>query len=204
MTTTPHGPLAPVVLEGPLVRLEPLAPEHFAPLTEVALSDRSIWTFIPYRMESADDVAKVLGLGLELERRGAAIVHVTRLRDGTICGSTSIRSVDPAVPSVEIGGTWLAPRWQRSGVNRAAKRLQLAHCFEVLGCERVELKTDVRNERSRTAMTRLGAKLEGEFRAHMRRGDGTLRDSAWFSILRGEWPAIRARLDDAPQRTNAR
>lgn len=188
--------LTPVALEGAVVRLVPLTPDHAEALTAAALSDPSIWTYIPYPMATAADVGATLRLALALQQKGAAITHVTTLRaTGEVIGSTSTRLVDPAVPSVEIGGTWIVPRWQRTGVNREAKRLQLAHCFDVLGCERVELRTDVRNLRSRTAMTRLGAKEEGVWRAHMRRADGTLRDSVYFSIVKSEWPAIRARLE---------
>ncbi len=188
--------LLPKVLEGSVVRLEPLTEAHAPPVTAAALSDPAIWTYIPYPMGTAAEVAATLGFALALQERGAAITHVTRLREtGEVIGTTSIRLVDPNVPSVEIGGTWIVPRWQRTAVNSEAKRLQLGHCFDVLGCERVELRTDVRNARSRAAMTRLGAKEEGVWRAHMRRADGTLRDSVYFSIVKTEWPAVRATLE---------
>ena len=104
------------------------------------------------------------------------------------------------MPSVEIGGTWIVPRHQRTAVNSEAKLLQLTHCFDVLGCARVELKTDIRNERSRAAILRLGATQEGILRSHMRRADGSLRDSVLFSIVAGEWPSVRDRLQRALSR----
>jgi len=113
---------------------------------------------------------------------------------GEIAGGTSIRVVDRALPSVEIGGTWILPAWQRTRVNTEAKLLMLGRCFESLGCERVELKTDIRNTRSQAAIARLGATREGVLRAHMRRADGSLRDSVLFSITAPEWPALRERL----------
>jgi RimJ/RimL family protein N-acetyltransferase len=105
-----------------------------------------------------------------------------------------IRAVDPSTPSVEIGGTWLVPAWQRSRVNTEAKLLQLTHCFETLGVARVEFKTDSCNARSRVAIARLGATEEGTFRCHIRRHDGTLRDSVFFSITMGEWARVKAGL----------
>jgi RimJ/RimL family protein N-acetyltransferase len=94
----------------------------------------------------------------------------------------------------EIGGTWLAPRVQRTPVNTEAKLLMLAHAFEVWRVRRVSLKTDARNERSRRAIERLGARFDGVLRAHMPAADGGLRDSAFYSILDAEWPAVRETL----------
>ena len=125
---------------------------------------------------------------------------LTRLRDsGKIVGGSSILLIDPELPTVEIGFTWILPEWQRTHVNTEAKLVQLTHCFESLGSGRVELKTDIRNQRSRAAIARIGATEEGVLRAHRRRLDGSLRDSVLFSILASEWPvvrdALRARLD---------
>jgi RimJ/RimL family protein N-acetyltransferase len=95
---------------------------------------------------------------------------------------------------LEIGWTWLAPEAQRTAVNTETKLLLLTHAFETLGAIRVELKTDSLNERSRRAMERLGCTFEGVFRAHMIRRDGTLRDSAYYSVVASEWPRVRARI----------
>jgi N-acetyltransferase len=97
---------------------------------------------------------------------------------------------------VEISWTWIARPWQRTAVNTEAKYLLLRHAFEALGCVRVELKTDAQNERSRTAILRLGAVEEGVLRKHMRTVTGRLRDSVYFSILDDEWPGVKARLEE--------
>ena len=115
-------------------------------------------------------------------------------RTGMLAGSTSIRLIEPDPACVEIGGTWLVPPYQRTGLNRAAKFLQLRWLFEQLPTERVELKTDVHNVQSQTAMARFGARFEGVRRAHMRRADGSLRDSVYFSVVKEQWPALRASL----------
>ncbi len=95
---------------------------------------------------------------------------------------------------MEIGWTWVAPAWQRSAVNTEAKLLMLEHAFERLGCHRVEFKTDSRNERSRRALLRIGARQEGIFRNHVVMPDGQLRHSVYFSIVDEEWPAVKAAL----------
>jgi N-acetyltransferase len=100
---------------------------------------------------------------------------------------------------VEIGATWLAPPWQRTAVNTEAKLLMLGHAFETLGCIRVELKTDALNERSRSAIARLGALEEGTLRQHTITATGRVRDTVYYSILRAEWPSVRARLEERLQ-----
>ncbi len=187
--------LMPIVLEGAAVLLEPLAPASLAAVTAAALSAPEIWTHIPYAMGDAAQVQGVLEHALELQARGDAVSFVTRIAaTGEVAGGTSVRRVDRALPSVEIGGTWVLPAWQRTRVNTECKLLLLQHCFERLGCVRVELKTDIRNTRSQAAIARLGATREGVLRAHMRRVDGSARDSVLFSIIQPEWPALRERL----------
>jgi N-acetyltransferase len=193
--------LTPVPLEGSAVRLTPLGETMLAELTTVALSAPAVWAHIPYRMATEEDIRRATGHALALQARGELISFATRLRaSGELVGGTTIRTVDAAVPSVEIGGTWIVPRHQRTAVNSEAKLLQLAHCFDVLGCARVELKTDIRNERSRAAILRLGATQEGILRSHMRRADGSLRDSVLFSIVASEWPTVRQRLQQSLSR----
>ena len=187
--------LAPVSLTGQAVSLEPLEPARVAAVTAAALSAPEVWTHIPYAMRDAAQVERVLAQALDLQARGAAITFVTRIAaTGEVAGGTSVRLVDPSLPSVEIGGTWVLPPWQRTRVNSECKLMLLELCFERLGCERVELKTDIRNTRSQAAIARLGATREGVLRAHMRRADGSLRDSVLFSIIKGEWPVLRERL----------
>jgi RimJ/RimL family protein N-acetyltransferase len=187
--------LTPIVLTGQAVLLEPLGPAAFAAVTAAALSAPEIWTHIPYAMRDAAQVERVVSHALELQTRGDAVTFVTRLAaTGELAGGTSLRLVDRGLPCVEIGGTWLLPAWQRTRVNTECKLLLLEHCFEALGCQRVELKTDIRNTRSQAAIARLGATREGVLRAHMRRVDGSARDSVLFSIIAPEWPGLRERL----------
>jgi N-acetyltransferase len=113
---------------------------------------------------------------------------------GRAIGSSRYMTIVPEHKRLEIGWTWLATSFQRSGVNREAKLLQLTHAFETLGANRVEFKTHVLNERSRAALLGIGATFEGVFRQHTIMPDGSLRDSAYFSVISPEWPAVKARL----------
>ncbi|HLK39685.1 MAG TPA: GNAT family protein [Polyangiaceae bacterium] len=183
-----------VALQGELVRLEPLESKHREALARAALSDPSIWTHIPFRVASRDDVERLFEAAQKMHSDATAIVFATCVGDEVV-GSTSIRMVDPATPSVEIGGTWIVPRWQRSRVNTEAKYLQCCYAFEALGVERIELKTDAKNLRSQAAIRRIGGVEEGTFRRHMRRADGTLRDSVYFSVIAEEWPRVKRALE---------
>jgi RimJ/RimL family protein N-acetyltransferase len=109
-------------------------------------------------------------------------------------GQTCYLAIAPEHDRVEVGGTWYAPAAQATHVSPAAKLLMLGHAF-ACGAERVELKTDARNMRSRNAMLKMGAQFEGIHRRHMRRRDGTRRDTAWYSVIREEWRAVKARLE---------
>ena len=182
-------------LIGARVCLEPISAEILPELTRVALSVPEVWTHFAIPMRNDSEIERTVTHALERQRAGEWAVFATRLAGAReLIGGTSVRVVDRAVPSVEIGGTWIVPRWQRTAVNTEAKLLQLTHCFEQLGCQRVELKTDVRNLRSQAAIARIGASREGVLRAHMRRPDGSLRDSVLFSMLASEWPEHRERL----------
>jgi RimJ/RimL family protein N-acetyltransferase len=133
---------------------------------------------------------------MAINQTGKGGYFANRLRSsGKVIGGTGIRVVDPGVPSVEIGMTWILPQWQRTRVNTEAKFLQLSYCFEEAGVERVEFKTDALNARSRAAIARLGAREEGTMRSHMRRENGTLRDSVYFAITLPEWPLVKTRLE---------
>ena len=113
---------------------------------------------------------------------------------GVLAGSTRYGDIRQAHGGLEIGWTWLAPEHWRTGVNRRMKRLLLAHAFDEMGMERVQLKTDILNTRSQRAIEGIGGVREGVLRSHMRRADGTLRDTVMYSVVRAEWPAVRARL----------
>jgi len=197
LNTTPA--LSPFSLEGRYVRLEPLRPEHATVLWEVAkdhLADLFQW--IPYQLNSLEDFQAFNRQVLEEQARGLTIPFSTVERGSNqVVGTTRFMNMDLANRKVEIGSTWIAPRWQRTAVNTEAKYLMLCHAFEVWKCLRVELKTDALNQRSRRAILRLGAKEEGTLRKHMLTYNGRQRDSVYFSILDTEWPSVKARLGAA-------
>lgn len=190
-------------LIGQTIRLTPLTPECLPELTRAALCAPEIWQHIPYRVQTEADVVALLRGSLEEHAAGTRTPFATRLgSSGELIGGSSFFLTNKTVPTVEIGATWIVPAWQRSAVNTEAKLLQLGHCFEVLGCQRVELKTDIRNLRSRAAIARLGAREEGVLRSHMRRADGSLRDTVMFSIIAAEWPEVRDRLTQRLRRAS--
>jgi N-acetyltransferase len=183
------------VLEGDFVRLEPMTLEHHAGLTAVGL-DPEIWRFTLVVVQTPEEMRGYMDAALELQRGGTTLPFVTIERSsGRIVGSTRFGNYDPANRRIEIGWTWIAPRWQRTAINTEAKYLMLSHAFEKLHCVRVELKTDVLNTRSRKAMLRIGAKEEGVLRKHSLVWDGRYRDSIYYSILDDEWPAVKQELE---------
>jgi RimJ/RimL family protein N-acetyltransferase len=181
-------------LEGSIVRLEPLGPEHEDGLWE-ASRDPATWTWLAIvRPSSREELRRWLEEALEAARAGREIPLVTISHKEGIVGSTRFMALRPEHRSVEIGWTWLHPSAWRTGANAEAKLLMLAHAFDRWGCRRVELKTDALNERSRGAIEALGASFEGIHRQHMLVRGGENRDTAWYSILDDEWPEVRARL----------
>ena len=189
------GPLRPIVLEGDFVRLEPMTLEHHAGLSAVGL-DPEIWRFTLVVVQTPEEMRGYMDAALELQRSGTTLPFVTIERSsGQIVGSTRFGNYDPANRRIEIGWTWIAPRWQRTAINTEAKYLMLAHAFEKLHCVRVELKTDVLNTPSRKAMLRIGAKEEGVLRKHSLVWDGRYRDSIYYSILDDEWATVKQELE---------
>ena len=189
------GPLRPIVLEGDFVRMEPMTLEHHAGLTAVGL-DPEIWRFTLVVVQTPEEMRGYMDAALELQRGGTTLPFVTIERSsGQIVGSTRFGNYDPANRRIEIGWTWIAPRWQRTAINTEAKYLMLSHAFEKLHCVRVELKTDVLNTRSRKAMLRIGAKEEGVLRKHSLVWDGRYRDSIYYSILDDEWATVKQELE---------
>ena len=188
--------IEPVTLEGTHVRLEPLSLAHHEALTAAGL-DESIWRWNPTPVRTGEEMRAYIELALEEQARGTALPFATIERSsGEVVGSTRFANIDVAHRRLEIGWTWINPRWQRTFVNTEAKYLMLSHAFETLGCQRVELKTDSLNEQSRNAILRLGAKEEGTFRNHMITSTGRIRHSIYFSIIDSEWPATKARLEE--------
>ncbi len=184
----------PVVLDGEHVRLEPLGREHLDGLAEVAL-DPEIWRWTTARPTDRAGLEAWLGAALASAAAGTEVPFATIERaTGRPIGSTRFLNISPENRRLEIGWTWVATAWQRTGANREVKLLQLMHAFETLGANRVEFKTDARNERSRAALLGIGATFEGVFRNHAVMPEAPLRHSAWYSVTVEDWPAVEARL----------
>jgi RimJ/RimL family protein N-acetyltransferase len=190
--------LLPVTLTGRHVRLEPLAERHVEALVRNG-AEAEVWRWSPsLRADPRESVRAWCDTVMPMQARGemAAFAGVDLAR-GEAVGGTTLFDYSEAHRRVEIGYTWLAkPAW-RTAINTECKLLLLRHAFEVLGLNRVQLKTDARNVRSQTAIARLGAVREGVLRAHMVMPDGWVRDSVMFSIVAAEWPAVKARLESA-------
>ena len=182
-------------LEGRVVRLEPLSASHHEGLWEASRDPRT-WTWLPIlQPRTHDELDAWIAAALDAAARGTELPLVTiGHEDGRVLGSTRYLGLRPEHRSVEIGWTWLHPDAWQTGANVEAKLLMLTHAFDVWGCRRVELKTDALNERSRAAIEALGASFEGVHRQHQLARGGENRDTAWYSILDGEWPGVRERL----------
>ena len=187
--------LEPVILEGRLVRLEPLRRDHHAALCAVGL-DPEIWRWPAGHVDTPEEMRTYIERALERQAQGTALPFATIERaGGRIVGSTRFACFEPDDRCVEIGWTWVARPWQRTGINVEAKYLMLRHAFATLGLNRVEFKTDVLNAASRKAIRDIGATEEGILRRHMVTSRGRVRDSVSFSIIAEEWPSVRALLE---------
>lgn len=194
----------PVVLEGSRVRLEPLHDDHLADLALVAF-DEPLWRWTIMGPQNEAGLRRWFETAIANQEAGTERPFATiDLATGRAIGSSRFMSIAAEHRRLEIGWTWVGTAFQRTGANREAKFLQLTHAFEALGANRVEFKTHARNERSRTALAGLGATFEGVFRHHTVMPDGSLRDSAWFSVISSEWPAVKARLQASLQTSLAR
>ncbi len=184
----------PVTLRGEHVRVEPLSPAHEPGLID-AVKDGELWrlwyTFVPKPERMAAEIAR----RLDLQAKGSMTPFTVLDADGRIAGMTTYMNVDAANKRVEIGSTWYAARVQRGPLNTECKRLLLAHAFDTLKCIAVEFRTHRFNAQSRRAIERLGAQLDGILRSHQVSPDGTLRDTAVYSITAAEWPTVRSHLN---------
>lgn len=175
------------------IELQPLEEQHRTGLAEAG-RDPTIWTYLPWNGAGQGfDPWFDAALALQ-QKHHDAIWAVCRAADNKVMGTTRYLNIAARDKRVEIGGTWYAREAWASVVNPACKFMLLAHGFETLGLNRIELKTDARNERSQAAIARLGAVREGVFRRHMVLPDGHIRDTVYFSIIREEWPSVRDRL----------
>lgn len=191
----------PVVLTGKYVRLEPMTEAHAEALAEIGVG-QSFWDFMLYGdMTSLDDMRNWVLDILSRAEKGTDVPFVAiHLDSGRVTGATRYMNIMPKDRGLEIGGTWYGPDFQRTAVNTECKYLLLRHAFETLGCIRVQLKTDLRNERSQKAIERIGAVKEGILRNHMILPDGRYRHSVFYSILDAEWPDVKQKLEEMMQR----
>ena len=187
----------PVTLTGKVVRLEPLSEAHVPGLTAVGMNDE-IWRWMPYGvMRNEDDIRRwVQNLLAQIPSGSVMPFAVIHLASGRVAGATRYMDIHPKDYALEIGGTWYGVEFQRTAVNTEAKYLLLRHAFEDLKCIRVQIKTDLRNERSQKAIERIGAVREGVLRNNMIMPDGYYRSSVYYSILDNEWPAVKAHLEE--------
>ena len=191
----------PVVLTGKHVRLEPLTEAHTTGLAEIG-AGQPFWDFMLYgNINTFDDMHNWVLDILSRAKKGTdlpfAVIHSV---SGRVAGATRYLNIEPQNRGLEIGGTWYGPEFQRTVVNTECKYLLLRHAFETLGCIRVQLKTDLRNERSQKAIERIGAVKEGVLRNHMVLPDGRIRHSVFYSILDTEWPDVKKKLEEMMER----
>jgi RimJ/RimL family protein N-acetyltransferase len=183
-----------VTLNGDFARLEPLSQDHCAGLIDAA-KDGELWRLWYTTVPSPEGMNAEIERRLKLRETGSMLPFaVIDLASGNPAGMTTYMNIDAANRRVEIGSTWYRKSVQRSGVNTECKVLLLRHAFETLDCIAVEFRTHFLNHQSRRAIERLGAKLDGVLRSHMRMADGSLRDTCAYSIIASEWPAVRANL----------
>jgi N-acetyltransferase len=180
-------------LRGTHVALEPLGSAHADGLRE-ACADGRLWELWYTNVPQPQEVDAYIEAALAMQAAGKALAFVVRDAQGAVVGTTRYYDLDPATPRLQIGYTWYASRVQRTGLNTEAKLLLLGHAFEALRCAAVGLQTSWFNHASRAAIARLGAKQEGITRNHVRHKDGTLRDTVNFSIIEGEWAAVKLNL----------
>ncbi|MDI1250944.1 MAG: GNAT family protein [Lacunisphaera sp.] len=186
----------PVLLSGRHVRLEPLERRHRPALLAAAQDPGIFQWFLTPPLGDETEMSKWVEDGLQAQAAGTEVAWATvRMADDRVVGSTRFLDIRRANRGLEIGNTWLATEAQRTPINTEAKLLQLRYAFETLGAWRVQLKTDERNERSRAAIARIGAKFEGILRKYQARHDGFVRNTAMFSITAEDWPAVKAGLE---------
>ncbi|MBK7456983.1 MAG: GNAT family N-acetyltransferase [Betaproteobacteria bacterium] len=185
---------APVELRGSHAVLRPLAIEHETGLCEAA-RDGELWRLWYTSVPSPEGMAAEIRRRLALQAVGSMLPFTVFDATGRVAGMTTYMHIDAANRRLEIGSTWTRASAQRTPLNTQCKRLLLGHAFEALDCIAVEFRTHRLNTQSRRAIERLGAQLDGVLRAHLRTADGSLRDTAVYSITAAEWPAVRSHLD---------
>ncbi len=190
----------PVTLESLLVRLEPMAAGH-VPGLEAAARDGELWQLRVTSVPAPGDMPAYVAAALQGQQDGHMLPFVVRdLASGDVIGSTRYHDIVPSVERLEIGYTWYGKSRQRTHVNTSCKLLLLAHAFDALGAWLVGWRTDNYNFASQRAIERLGARKDGVLRHHALRRDGTVRDTVMYSLAAGEWPEVKAHLQDLLQK----
>jgi N-acetyltransferase len=185
---------APVELRGTHAVLVPLSPAHEAALCD-ATRDGELWKLWYTTVPSPEGMAAEIARRLALQAAGSMLPFTVLDASGRVVGMTTYMNIDATHRRVEIGSTWVARCAQRSPLNTGCKWMLLRHAFEALDCIAVEFRTHRLNTQSRRAIERLGAQLDGILRAHQRSPNGSLRDTAVYSITAAEWPAVKAHLE---------
>ncbi len=186
--------IEPVTLTGAHATIEPLGPDHEQAL-ERAAADGELWRLWYTTVPAPGKTGSYIATALDMRERLDAMPFVIREKaSGEVVGCTRYFNVDATNRRLEIGHTWYAKRVQRGPINTECKLLLLTHAFETLQCIAVEFRTHWFNHASRTAIERLGAKQDGVLRNHQLSADGTKRDTVVFSIIDGEWPAVKRHL----------
>ena len=191
MTTTPWEE---TVLENDIVRMRPIRPEDEEGYAKIVF-DPETWSYFLFRVDTAADLASFMKTSLEVTRARERICFtIFEKRTGQIAGSMSFGNNSPRDKRIEIGWSWLGKPFRGSGMNRWSKLALLTHAFDVMDYERVEFKTDVLNQGARRGLIKIGAVEEGTLRSHTLMPSGRRRDTIYYSILRGEWPAVKRAL----------
>lgn len=186
--------LKPVILQSERIILKPLEFEHALALCD-AVRDGELWKLWYSRIPSPEQMTAEIQRRLDLQQLGSMLPFTVEERDsGRLLGMTTFMNIEAEHRRVEIGSTWYSQSVQRSYVNTECKNLLLSHAFDTLNCIAVEFRTSSFNFKSRAAIERLGAKLDGVLRSHQIVQNDILRDTYVYSILKSEWPAVQQHL----------
>ena len=182
-----------IVMENDHVRLEPLGPEHMEHLLPICLNHPTLLQYSPTPFGTEAAMHAIIASAQKDRKTGIRYAFAIYSKQANAyVGNTSFGSITPAHHRMEIGWTWIAPFAQGTGLNHHCKSLLLHYAFETVGCQRIEFRTDERNAQSRKAIEKLGASYEGRLREHFLMPDGAWRNTIYYSILKSEWPAIKA------------
>jgi N-acetyltransferase len=183
---------ADIILQNQQVLLRPLTASDAQELLAIATANNDLVLYSPYKIHTAEYLAGFVQASLE--ERANQVRYPFAIFDkktGTYAGSTSVANISNKDKRLEIGWTWIGKQFQQTGLNRACKFLLLTYAFETLNFERVEFKTDARNEASRKAIEKIGGQYEGGLRSHTVMNDGYRRTTVYYSILKEEWPRLK-------------